>query len=92
VSFFLFYSLISACQKSEILKNVNVLAKELDHRLNETSDSLVLKGERIIYKVEILNSEFSREFKYNSNFVKVPISDLPIGRYTVSVRLQNKSF
>jgi len=42
-------------QKSTLLQNINVRAKELKHSLNKTGDSLILEGERTIYKVEIFN-------------------------------------
>ncbi|GGI55756.1 hypothetical protein GCM10011444_00650 [Winogradskyella haliclonae] len=50
----------------------------------------MLNGERQIYRVEIFNPEFSKEIHYKSKSVKVPIDDLPVGRYTVLVRLHDK--
>ncbi|MFD1063073.1 hypothetical protein ACFQ1Q_07425 [Winogradskyella litorisediminis] len=51
---------------------------------------MILNGERTIYKVEIINSEYSTELRFKSKDVKVPLNNLPIGRYTVIVRLANK--
>lgn len=91
VSFLLFSPLFSASQKSVIFKNVNVLAKELSHKLNKTGDSLVLNGERNISKVEVFNSKFSAEYRIGAKSTEIPLQDLPLGRYVVLVRLPDLS-
>ena len=55
---FLLLTMLSYCQKSTLLQNVNIRAKELKHSLNKTGDSLILEAERTIYRVEIFNRDF----------------------------------
>lgn len=90
VSFLLLSSLFSASQKSVILKNVNSRANELKHELNASEDSLILKGERNIYRVEIFNQEFRLEFKTNTKDLRIPLQEIPVGRFVTLVRLRDK--
>lgn len=77
-------------QKSTLFQNVNVRAKELKHNLNKTGDSLIFKCERTVYEVVIFNDDFERVIKVRDTEAKIPISDVPVGRYIVEALLSDK--
>lgn len=77
-------------QKSTLIQNINVRAKELKHNLNKTGDSLILEGKRSIDKVAIFNSDFEKIFIVSNNKVKIPLHNIPIGRFVTEVKLNNK--
>jgi len=77
-------------QKSTLLQNINFRAKELKHSLNQTGDTLILQGERKIEVVDIYNGDFEKNFSVNNQSVKIPIHDIPVGRYATEVKLKNK--
>jgi len=89
IVFMLLTSLVYG-QKSVLLKNRNLRAKELKHYLNESQDSIIFKGERTIYEIMIYNSDFERVIKVKTPDAKIIISDLPIGRYAVEAVLRDK--
>lgn len=77
-------------QKSTLLKNINYRASELHHSLNKTGDTLILKGERTIDKVEIFNNSFQKAYIINSLDTKISITDIPIGRFVTEVKVKDK--
>lgn len=77
-------------QKSTLLKNINYRANELHHSLNKTGDTLVLKGERTIDKVEIFNNDFQKAYIVNSLNTKIPLADIPVGRFVTEVKVNDK--
>ena len=77
-------------QKSTLLQNVNVRANELKHRLNKTGDSLILEGERSIYKVEIFNKDFEHSLIVKDSKIKIPLNNIPVGRFVVEAALPDK--
>lgn len=77
-------------QKSTLLKNINYRASELQHTLNKTGDTLVLKGERTIDKVEIFNSDFQKAYIVNSLDTKISLTDIPVGRFVTEVKVNDK--
>jgi hypothetical protein len=77
-------------QKATLIENVNYRAKELKQTLSKNGDSLILQGEREIYKVEIYNSDFDKEISVNDSRVEIPLRDLPVGRYVVDATLIDK--
>ncbi|EDP72286.1 hypothetical protein FBALC1_14332 [Flavobacteriales bacterium ALC-1] len=87
---FLLLTTLSYCQKSTLLQNVNIRAKELKHHLNKTEDSLILVGERTIYKVEIFNKDFERTIIVKDSKVKIPLKDIPVGRFVVEAVLPDR--
>lgn len=87
---FLLLTTFSYCQKSTLLQNVNIRAKELKHHLNKTEDSLILEGERTIYKVEIFNKDFERTIIVKDSKVKIPLKDIPVGRFVVEAVLPDR--
>jgi len=87
---FLILTSIVYGQKSTLLQNVNVRAKELKHHLNDTGDSLVFTCERTIYEVVIFNDDFERVIKVKDSEAKIPIADIPVGRYIVEALLSDK--
>ncbi|QXP77744.1 MULTISPECIES: hypothetical protein [Winogradskyella] len=89
IVFMLLTSLVYG-QKSVLLKNRNLRAKELKHYLNESQDSIIFKGERTIYEIMIYNSDFERVVKVKTPEAKIIISDIPIGRYAVEAVLRDK--
>lgn len=87
--FFLLTSVIYG-QKSTLYQNVNVRAKELKHKLNESGDSLIFKCERTVYEVVIFNDDFERVIKVRDTEAKIPIADVPVGRYIIEALLSDK--
>lgn len=87
---FLLLTIFSYSQKSTLLQNVNIRAKELKHHLNKTEDSLILEGERTIYKVEIFNRDFERTIVVKDSKVKIPLKDIPVGRFVVEAVLPDR--
>lgn len=77
-------------QNSTLLQNVNVRAKELKHSLNKTGDSLVLEGERTIYKVEIFNKDFEQSLVVKDSKVTIPLNNIPVGRFVVEAVLPDR--
>jgi len=77
-------------QKSTLLQNINVRAKELKHRLNKTEDSLILEGERTIYKVEIFNKDYEQSLIVKDSKVIIPLNKVPVGRFVVEAALPDK--
>lgn len=78
------------CQTTTLFQNINFRAKELKHSLNTTGDSLILEGERTIYKVQIFNSDFDQTIAVEDSKVKIPLNEIPVGRYVVEATLKNK--
>lgn len=87
---FVMMTLLSYGQKSSLLQNVNLRAKELKHKLNKTGDSLIFNSDKIIEKVEIYNSNFEKKFIVNSYSAKIPLTYMPSGRYVTEVKLRGK--
>lgn len=87
---FLLVSLIGYSQKSTLIQNINVRAKELKHRLNDTGDSLILEGQRKIYTVEIFNSEFERKIHVKKNTAIISLKEIPVGKFIVEATLVDK--
>ncbi|MCT4628929.1 hypothetical protein [Winogradskyella sp.] len=77
-------------QKSTLLKNINYRATELHHSLNKTEDTLILKGDYTIDKVEIFNNDFEKVYLINNKKTKIPLHDIPVGRFVTEVKTNNK--
>lgn len=77
-------------QKSTLLQNVNVRAKELKHSLNKTGDSLILEGKRTIYKVEIFNNDYEQSLIVKDSKVIIPLNNVPVGRFVVEAALPDR--
>jgi len=87
---FLLFTTFIYCQKSTLLQNVNFRAKELKHSLNKTEDSLILEGERTIYKVEIFNNDFEQSHIVKDSKIKIPLNNIPLGRFVVEAALPDR--
>lgn len=87
---FLLLTALAYGQKSTLYQNVNVRAKELKHNLNEAGDTLVIKCERTVYEVVVFNDDFERVIKVRDTDAKIPIADIPVGRYIVEALLSDK--
>ncbi|RNC87668.1 MAG: hypothetical protein ED556_00315 [Winogradskyella sp.] len=77
-------------QNSTLLQNINPRAKELKHSLNTTGDSILLSSDKMIYKVDIFNSEYEKSFSGNKYQLKIPLHDIPLGRFVVLAKLDAK--
>ncbi len=86
----LFFTTFSFSQQSELLENVNYRAKELNQSLSKNGDSLILEGERTIYKVEIFNSDFEKIVNVLDYRAKIALHDIPLGRYIIDATLYDK--
>lgn len=89
-AFLLLLATVVYGQKSTLLKNINYRASELHHSLNKVGDTLILKGERTIDKVEIFNSDFQKAYIVNRLDTKIPLTDIPVGRFVTEVKVNNK--
>jgi hypothetical protein len=87
---FLFLTAFMYGQNSTLFQNINYRAQELKHNLNETGDSLLLNSNRTIYSVEIFNNDFEKRFTVNSINATIPLNEIPVGRYTTEVKLNDK--
>ncbi|NRD21658.1 hypothetical protein HNV10_00290 [Winogradskyella litoriviva] len=77
-------------QKSTLYQNINSRAKELKHNLNKTGDTLIFSCERTIFEVVIYNDDFERVVRVRGKGAKIPIADIPVGRYLVETLLRDK--
>ena len=91
ISFLIFFPLFGNSQKTLIEKNVNYRAKELVHYIDASEDHLILECERKIFTVEIFNEEFRITEKPEQNNASILLHDIPLGKYTVLVRLSDKA-
>lgn len=68
-----------------IRKNINLLAVDLNHDLNEQQDSLVLENKFLFKKVRFISKNLEKvfDFKPAVKQAKIPLSELPLGKYTV---------
>jgi hypothetical protein len=89
-SLFLLLTILSYGQKSTLFQNINFRAKELKHNLNKAGDSLILEGERTIFKVTIFNGGFEKIISVKDSKAKIPLNDIPVGRFVVEATLQDK--
>ena len=87
---FLLLTTLAYCQKTTLLQNTNPRAKELKHKLNKTGDSLILEGERTIYRVEIFNQEYGKAISVKNSKIIVALDDIPKGRFVVEATLIDK--
>ncbi|MDP5082599.1 MAG: hypothetical protein NWP87_08090 [Winogradskyella sp.] len=87
---FLLVANFASSQNTTLIKNRNFRAAELKHDLNSRGDTLVLEGIRDIIKVVISNDSFHKSFPIVNKKTKIPLVDLPLGRFTTEVKLENK--
>lgn len=90
IAVILFNFTIASAQTNLLLQNVNIRAQELKHSLNSTGDSLLLLAERTISRVEIFNKKFSKTINVSNSSARIPLNDLPLGRFVVEANLKNK--
>lgn len=83
-------SVFSFSQNAILLKNTNPKAKELHHALNATKDSLILRCSSALTKVDIFNEEYDSSVIVNTRNTKVPLNDLPSGKFVIEVQLPDK--
>lgn len=77
-------------QETSLIKNINYRAKELKHALNTSGDSLILESEFDIIKVNIYNDKFDKTFIVENKKTKIPLADLPQGRFVTEVKVKDK--
>lgn len=86
---FLLISISQAFAQEEtfttIRKNINLLAVDLDHELSERQDSLLLENKFLFKKVRFINKHTEKvfDFKPAVKQAKIPLNELPLGKYTV---------
>ena len=73
-----------------LLKNYNPKVKELDHNLNYNRDSLLLGSENKIIKVDIFNEDYDQTYDIKDFQTRIPIYNLPKGKFVVEVQLMDK--
>ena len=68
-----------------IKKNLNFTANNFTHELTTTQDSLILESDVPFNKVRFLNGDFKKVFEFSSWVYKskIPLNELPLGKYTV---------
>lgn len=77
-------------QNSTLYQNVNSRAKELKHNLNKTGDTLIFSCARTIFEVVIYNDDFERVVRVRDLEARIPIADVPVGKYMVETLLRDK--
>lgn len=77
---------------AKIEKNVHNAAKELFHDLNETKDTLILKGDKRIRNVYSINRAYKRETQeyIGDTNAKVPLTHLTKGKHVFVVEQMPK--
>jgi len=82
-----FVSLAQSNIYSTITRNINTKAASLAHNLNATGDTLLLKSEYPLSKIEIISDSGVQVMPLGGNKkeVNVPLSFLEVGNYTLSV-------
>lgn len=88
---FWFQNSIAQEEYAILRKNFNVSAKDLEHDLCQTKDTLILKSEKRIDYIYTINSQSKRELDtyVYENFLKVPLNRFTKGRHVFVVE-QNK--
>ncbi|WP_178985823.1 hypothetical protein [Winogradskyella helgolandensis] len=81
---------ISYGQNITLLQNTNPKAKELRHRLNITTDSLVLECDSKIQKVEIFNRDYEQTVIVEANKTQISLLNIPVGNFVVETKLAEK--
>lgn len=68
-----------------IRKNINNLAYDLNHELSSTQDSLLLENKFLFKRVRFIGNQGEKvfEFKPAVKRAKIPLDELPLGKYTV---------
>ena len=68
-----------------IKKNVNLTASNFTHQLSTTQDSLILESDIPFNKVRFLKDDFKKLFEFPGGVYdsKIPLNNLPLGKYTV---------
>ena len=87
---FLLVASFATSQNTTLIQNRNYRAAELKHSLNSSGDSLILEGLRNIYNVVIFNDNFTKTFTVENKSTKIPLADIPLGRFTTEVELDKK--
>ncbi|WP_033958983.1 hypothetical protein [Psychroserpens jangbogonensis] len=87
VLFALFFSSSLSAQETytTIRKNVNPLAINLNHELSTTQDSLLLENKFLFKRVSFISNQAEKvlNFKPAVMSTKIPLDELPLGKYTV---------
>lgn len=86
----LFLTVFTYGQNISLLKNFNPKAKALKHSLNKTRDSLFLVCEQNIIKVDIFNEDYEKIVNVDDSEIKISLKDLPVGKFEVEVKLDDK--
>jgi len=87
VLFALFFSGSLSAQETytTIRKNVNPLAFNLNHDLSSTQDSLLLENKFLFKRVRFISDQAEKVFDFKPAVMstKIPLDELPLGKYTV---------
>lgn len=72
---------------AKLIKNVNVRAKGLQHDLNASKDTLILKSDKTINYVYSINRNYEKEIYdfIDDMTYKVPLNNLSGGKHTFVV-------
>ncbi|MFK7832825.1 MAG: hypothetical protein AB8B52_06095 [Winogradskyella sp.] len=71
-------------------KNTNPKAKVLQHNLNSTNDSLLLKCDTKILKVDIFNEDYEHVVKVDDVKMQIALQEIPDGKFIVETKLVDK--
>jgi len=71
---------------STIAKNIHPDGRSLHHDLNAAGDTLHLKSDYKLYKVEFISEGDSKEFMIEGNKSEayIPLASVPVGEYTIA--------
>jgi len=87
------YALISETLSAQVaplttlIKNNNIRAKSLEHELNNSNDTLILKSETKISYVYSINRKYQREVdnSLDTNEFRIPLDSLSKGKHVIVV-------
>ena len=88
LSILLGFTLHAQEQYAKLEKNRNIQAQGLIHQLNKTSDTLILKSDKIIHSLYTINQNYTRELdiEIDSTAYKLPLNKLSIGKHVFVAR------
>lgn len=88
LSILLGFTLHAQEQYAKLEKNRNIQAQGLIHQLNKTSDTLILKSDKIIHSLYTINQNYTRELdvEIDSTAYKLPLNKLSKGKHVFVAR------
>lgn len=83
--FLLSFTLQAQESYAKLEKNRNIQAKGLIHKLNKTTDTLILQSDKKISYLYSINKDYGRDFDFylDTTSYKLPLNKLPVGKHVM---------